>query len=63
MLYLFLKELRNEVENFMSAGHDTVASGISWALYNLAKHPDIQERAREEVNVCTKYIWKYTLNT
>ena len=45
----------------MFAGHDTVASGISWALYNLAKHPDIQERAREEVEFYFYYI-KHTDN-
>ena len=30
-------------------GHDTTASAISWTLYSLAQHPDIQERARLEV--------------
>ena len=31
-------------------GHDTTASAISWCLYNLALHPDIQQRAYEEVD-------------
>uniref|UniRef100_A0A8D0VIY8 Uncharacterized protein n=1 Tax=Sus scrofa TaxID=9823 RepID=A0A8D0VIY8_PIG len=31
------------------SGHDTTASGLSWVLYNLAKHPEYQERCRQEV--------------
>ena len=31
------------------SGHDTTASGISWTLYNLACHPEIQEKVRKEV--------------
>lgn len=29
-------------------GHDTTASGLAWLLYNLAHHPDYQERCRQE---------------
>ena len=42
-------EIRDEVETFMVAGHDTTRSAISWCLYNLAKHPEIQSRVHTEV--------------
>ena len=34
----------------MFEGHDTTASGIVWALYNLARHPEHQEMCRREVD-------------
>jgi len=32
----------------MLAGHDTVASALSWMLLDLARHPEDQRRIREE---------------
>jgi cytochrome P450 len=32
----------------MLAGHDTVASALSWMLLDLARHPEDQRRVREE---------------
>ncbi|XP_020939262.1 docosahexaenoic acid omega-hydroxylase CYP4F3-like isoform X1 [Sus scrofa] len=43
------EDIRAEADTFMFAGHDTTASGLSWVLYNLAKHPEYQERCRKEV--------------
>uniref|UniRef100_A0A670XT72 Cytochrome P450 family 4 subfamily B member 1 n=1 Tax=Pseudonaja textilis TaxID=8673 RepID=A0A670XT72_PSETE len=45
------EDLRAEVDTFMFAGHDTTATGLSWLLYIMAKHPEHQQNiSREEVN-------------
>ena len=31
-----------------AAGHDTTSSAMQWMFYYLAKHPDIQEKCRQE---------------
>ncbi|CAC5390717.1 unnamed protein product [Mytilus coruscus] len=42
-------EIQDEVDTFMFEGHDSTDSIVSWCLYNLAKHPEYQERCREEI--------------
>ncbi len=44
------KEIEDEVDTFMFEGHDTTSSGISWMLYNMARHPEHQEKCRREVD-------------
>ncbi|XP_031515656.1 cytochrome P450 4F11-like isoform X1 [Papio anubis] len=48
------EDVRAEADTFMFAGHDTTASGLSWVLYNLARHPEYQERCRQEVKELLK---------
>ncbi|KAK0220566.1 cytochrome P450, partial [Armillaria fumosa] len=44
------KDMLHHVLTFIAAGHDTSANGLAWALYLLAKNPDVQGRLREEVS-------------
>ncbi|MEU6559681.1 cytochrome P450 [Nocardia nova] len=39
-------ELRDQLVTLLLAGHETTASALSWAMYELAAHPQVQERAR-----------------
>uniref|UniRef100_A0A2K6UGI7 Cytochrome P450 family 4 subfamily F member 2 n=1 Tax=Saimiri boliviensis boliviensis TaxID=39432 RepID=A0A2K6UGI7_SAIBB len=48
------EDIRAEADTFMFEGHDTTASGLSWVLYHLAKHPEYQERCRREVQELLK---------
>ncbi|WAR07533.1 CP4F6-like protein [Mya arenaria] len=43
-------EIRNEVDSFLSAGHETTASTALWVLYSLAKNPDYQLKCQQEVD-------------
>jgi cytochrome P450 len=42
------KEVRDEILTLFIAGHETTASGLAWALYLLARHPEAYARARAE---------------
>jgi len=35
--------------NFLLAGRDSTAVGLSWTVYELTRHPDVADKIREEV--------------
>ncbi|KNE70292.1 hypothetical protein AMAG_14438 [Allomyces macrogynus ATCC 38327] len=43
------EDLRSNTVVFFLAGHETTATALSFALYLLAMHPGVQQRARDEV--------------
>jgi cytochrome P450 family 4 subfamily V len=45
-----LEDIREEVDTFMFAGHDTTAVNITWALYLLGLNEEIQDKVRAELD-------------
>ncbi|KAF7721310.1 hypothetical protein EC973_004952 [Apophysomyces ossiformis] len=43
------KELRDTILNFTIAGRDTTAAALSWTLYSLLMHPQVEEALLEEI--------------
>ncbi|XP_046636787.1 cytochrome P450 4C1-like isoform X1 [Daphnia pulicaria] len=42
-------DIRQEIDTFMSAGHDTTSSLIGWFLYSMASNPECQETVFNEL--------------
>lgn len=42
-------DIREEVDTFIFGGHDTTTNAVSFCLYNLAKHPDTQQKTFDEI--------------
>ncbi|KAK8140441.1 hypothetical protein PG984_000507 [Apiospora sp. TS-2023a] len=42
-------ELTDQLMTFLAAGHETTASAMTWAIYMLCLHPEIQTRLRQEI--------------
>jgi cytochrome P450 len=43
------QEIRDQVNTFIGAGHETTAVALTWTWYLLSQHRDVQERVRDEV--------------
>jgi len=46
---LTTEDISEEVDTFMFAGHDTTATSISWAVYCIGSHPEVQRKVLEEM--------------
>ena len=44
------KQVRDEAMTLFLAGHETTANAVTWALYLLARNPEIQQRLQGEVD-------------
>lgn len=42
--------IRDELMTFLVAGHETTASALAWALYELARHPDARAAVEAEAD-------------
>jgi cytochrome P450 len=47
---LSVREIRDQVVTFIVAGHETVASALTWAWALLAEHPEIQRDLQDEAD-------------
>jgi cytochrome P450 len=50
-VHLTAREVRDELVTFLLAGHETTSNTLAWALYLLAKHPDVLREAQREVDL------------
>ena len=49
--------LRKQILTFLSAGHETTATALSWALYALALHPEYQKELRDTLTFSDDPTW------
>ncbi|KAI8369592.1 cytochrome P450 [Radiomyces spectabilis] len=47
--HMSVEELQNQCLTFLAAGHETTSVALSWCLWLLAQHQDIQDELRAEV--------------
>jgi cytochrome P450 len=49
MLIINCRSQVTSSSTLMLAGHETTASTLTWAFYELSKHPEYQKKIREEI--------------
>ncbi|XP_018393741.1 PREDICTED: cytochrome P450 4C1-like [Cyphomyrmex costatus] len=47
-------DIREQVDTFIFAGHDTTAKGVCFTLMLLAEHKNVQDRIRNEINTAMR---------
>ena len=53
-----MDEIVPQLMIFLPAGYDTTATSMTFLLYNLALHPEIQEKLYEEIeDVAGNEVW------
>jgi cytochrome P450 len=51
------QELRDELMTLLVAGHETPATGVSWTLERIVRHPEVLERLRsDQLNDSGEYL-------
>ncbi|KAJ8661380.1 hypothetical protein O0I10_002646 [Lichtheimia ornata] len=43
------ENIRYQVVTFLIAGHDTTANTLAWTLYELTRHPEVEQRLLQEI--------------
>jgi cytochrome P450 len=44
------RQVRDEIVTLIVAGHETVASALTWTWHLLSEHPDVEQRLHDEVD-------------
>ena len=57
------RELRDQVVTLLAAGHETTAGALAWACERLARHPEVQDRLREDGDAYLEATVKEVLRT
>ncbi len=47
------EELRDEMLTLLVAGHETTATAVSWALWRILRHPEVEQAVRDELQTVT----------
>jgi cytochrome P450 len=57
------ENLVDQMMTFLAAGHETTATAMTWAIYMLCLHPDVQTRLRQEIREALPSIEENTAIT
>ena len=47
-------DVRNNLLTFITAGHETTALALTWTLYLLSLHPEVEQRVKREIAATTR---------